>query len=62
MTPRPLAAITPQNTNPVDKPAPYTKLVFLPRLIATVALDIFAGPGDTAITKNASPILNNDNI
>jgi hypothetical protein len=26
-----------------------------------VALEIFAGPGETAMTKNARPILNNEN-
>ncbi len=26
-----------------------------------VALEIFAGPGETAMTKNAIPLLNNEN-
>jgi hypothetical protein len=51
---------TVESTNPIDNLAPTIKLNFLPRLIATVVFDIFAGPSDTIITKNGRSILNRE--
>ena len=58
----PVAAIRPQNTSPHDNPAPYVRLVFLPRLIAIAAFDMVAGPGETATIKKANPVEASDTI
>ena len=60
MTPMPLMATSPHTNKPLERPAPYIRLALRPLLMAMVAFESVAGPGEAAITKKVKPIVAKD--